>query len=1065
MSSSATTNTSGGGGGTSVNVDNASREELIEFIKKQAAHVKKLEAKYQEVIEAYKKLKKEYIETQKRQQQIEEESTLQKKTSTSIIQSLQQQITELNIRSQKMSNQLEEQLMTRFQKEKAMYQEELSSKSLLINQLQQSQKTLSIERDNLGIQLESILSNNNSSDSKLNDLNIQLNDLKDVNKKLIIERDQLLLEKEQHSNSDSNNNSDNSNQQIDNSKIDELNLEIDRLKELNKQLVENSHNSNNDNRQDDISKGNLKFLEGLPLEKQIDYILGINDQDQSKCSSPNLTSANSGGDPLLVDVVQQQDGESTSTSMTPMSHTTSTVKKIKNYIDQLEKEEQAGKNVLETLKVETESFYEKFLEEKENTSLFLNKQKQELEDMVIDFRNEIEQLKTSYHLKEEEIVSLSNQHQDTIANMKQESDRLRADLDQLKSFINEKEIETQQLKQQLNTQLEQSTKNDETQLNSTKDYQGKITKLKGLLVGAQKHISEQKKLVQDKSNEIVELNNQINDLSTEINTLKDQLKSTDSLQSLNETLAQDYEDMKSNYDYNSQRIRSLEDQLTLKSNEFRSLQDEYNEYKVKAYYTINKNKQSPIINQDDGYNSNNNNNDNDDDNQQEKDENINNNNSQENNSDDSNNRNSTKELMEEQRNNFDIEINQLKEQITLLNDDKLKMEREMTKLKDELEETRDNINIYKSKIKNLNQTISTLKTDLENNNNRNNENDNNSEKLLENNNNNNNTNNNDNNINNSDNNNSNDKEKEKEIEALKENYEKEIKLQEEKYIELNSQLNLFKRNNNSLMREKDRIIQEHKNTIEKLEKEILENSNDNKTTTTTTTTNTATPIDNQQHQHENQNLKKSSASILSPLNIENNDSSDDDNYNNSNNNGDDLLPSPMAKNLGLPDELLNQQHKSNFTLEHLIPQSILPKEKHSLIPVPKNNPLEVENILQNYAHTQASRDEELRRYQNEINQLKYALNESDKMEQKHFDQEKLLKEEIRNLERNIKLENLQPTYLKNIILRFIETDDADSLMPVLTTMLSLTPDEVRKANDALKSRKGAMQGFWKGKLF
>lgn len=42
-----------------LNIEKASRDELVDFVKKQSAHTKKLEARCLELFEAYKKIKKE----------------------------------------------------------------------------------------------------------------------------------------------------------------------------------------------------------------------------------------------------------------------------------------------------------------------------------------------------------------------------------------------------------------------------------------------------------------------------------------------------------------------------------------------------------------------------------------------------------------------------------------------------------------------------------------------------------------------------------------------------------------------------------------------------------------------------------------------------------------------------------------------------------------------------------------------------------------------------------------------------------------------------------------------
>ncbi|KAF9920286.1 hypothetical protein FBU30_009905 [Linnemannia zychae] len=83
-----------------------------------------------------------------------------------------------------------------------------------------------------------------------------------------------------------------------------------------------------------------------------------------------------------------------------------------------------------------------------------------------------------------------------------------------------------------------------------------------------------------------------------------------------------------------------------------------------------------------------------------------------------------------------------------------------------------------------------------------------------------------------------------------------------------------------------------------------------------------------------------------------------------------------------------------------------------------------------------------REYQIKLQHLTELLNESEANHQRLLDQEKVLKEEIRNLDRAEKRQNLSVDYLKNIVLKYLETTDKEPLLPVLTTVLQLSPAEV-----------------------
>ncbi|KAF9428767.1 hypothetical protein BGZ94_001134 [Podila epigama] len=81
-------------------------------------------------------------------------------------------------------------------------------------------------------------------------------------------------------------------------------------------------------------------------------------------------------------------------------------------------------------------------------------------------------------------------------------------------------------------------------------------------------------------------------------------------------------------------------------------------------------------------------------------------------------------------------------------------------------------------------------------------------------------------------------------------------------------------------------------------------------------------------------------------------------------------------------------------------------------------------------------------YQIKLQHLTDLLNESEENHQKLLDQAKVLKEEIRNLDRAEKRQNLSVDYLKNIVLKYLEAPDRERLLPVLTTVLQLSPAEV-----------------------
>ncbi|RRT80644.1 hypothetical protein BHE74_00031343 [Ensete ventricosum] len=63
----------------------------------------------------------------------------------------------------------------------------------------------------------------------------------------------------------------------------------------------------------------------------------------------------------------------------------------------------------------------------------------------------------------------------------------------------------------------------------------------------------------------------------------------------------------------------------------------------------------------------------------------------------------------------------------------------------------------------------------------------------------------------------------------------------------------------------------------------------------------------------------------------------------------------------------------------------------------------------------------------------------------------MLKEELRNMERSHKREGIDMTYLKNVILKLLETGEVEALLPVVGTLLQFSPEETRKCQQAYGS--------------
>ncbi|WOL10758.1 protein GRIP isoform X1 [Canna indica] len=103
------------------------------------------------------------------------------------------------------------------------------------------------------------------------------------------------------------------------------------------------------------------------------------------------------------------------------------------------------------------------------------------------------------------------------------------------------------------------------------------------------------------------------------------------------------------------------------------------------------------------------------------------------------------------------------------------------------------------------------------------------------------------------------------------------------------------------------------------------------------------------------------------------------------------------------------------------------------------------------ARQQAQREEELAQSQRHILALQEEIEELERENRLHSQQEAMLKEELRNMERSHKREGIDMTYLKNVILKLLETGEVEALLPVVATLLQFSPDEVRKCQQAYRS--------------
>ncbi|MCO5576822.1 hypothetical protein L7F22_030642 [Adiantum nelumboides] len=99
------------------------------------------------------------------------------------------------------------------------------------------------------------------------------------------------------------------------------------------------------------------------------------------------------------------------------------------------------------------------------------------------------------------------------------------------------------------------------------------------------------------------------------------------------------------------------------------------------------------------------------------------------------------------------------------------------------------------------------------------------------------------------------------------------------------------------------------------------------------------------------------------------------------------------------------------------------------------------------ARQQAQREEELSQCQRHIQALQDEIVELEHENRLHAQQEAALKDELRNLERSVKREGVDMTYLKNVILKLLETGEVEALLPVVAMLLQFSRDELKKCQE------------------
>ncbi|KAG4179305.1 hypothetical protein ERO13_A10G099100v2 [Gossypium hirsutum] len=103
------------------------------------------------------------------------------------------------------------------------------------------------------------------------------------------------------------------------------------------------------------------------------------------------------------------------------------------------------------------------------------------------------------------------------------------------------------------------------------------------------------------------------------------------------------------------------------------------------------------------------------------------------------------------------------------------------------------------------------------------------------------------------------------------------------------------------------------------------------------------------------------------------------------------------------------------------------------------------------ARQQAQREEELAQSQRHILALQEEIEELERENRLHSQQEAMLKEELRNMERSKRREGVDMTYLKNVIIKLLETGEVEALLPVVGMLLQFSPEEMQKCQQAYRT--------------
>jgi len=290
-----------------------------------------------------------------------------------------------------------------------------------------------------------------------------------------------------------------------------------------------------------------------------------------------------------------------------------------------------------------------------------------------------------------------------------------------------------------------------------------------------------------------------------------------------------------------------------------------------------------------------------------------------------------------------------------------------------------------------------------------------------------------------------------------------------KLTELTEQLKLYQDNHNSLVASKDLELASLRETIMSLQQELRGQRNLNRPSTSSSSSSmqiekekksqvslgsASSPIQPIRSSVSSVSVNSPKASSASNLLPSQTSSNEQKNASFASVAADQLLSlfssSSPTRQASMTSSLASSLNQSSSSITRNISSKYYPWIPHS------SNERNPDEELLHFAQIQAMRDEELNKARQQIQQLTLSIADAERMERLHVEQETLLKNEIREMERSRKREGANLDYLKNIIFQLLITNELETLLPVIATILQFSPEETQKIREKLASQ----QSLW-----